>query len=261
MDISTDISNMFFWQSWAAANERHGYNDDAASDRENMYVHYNSIKDSGQMTLELVNNIYYMGYCASWYTANTVYGYESGYDEEQCMNQYYETMYGHYELIAMNFFPEQSIILKEEKKIISQQILINNGDIEQSMGFDFVVDQGSTSQTSHNLTFDFDIDGELRAHFLWLVRIYFSVDFKISVSRGFSESLQTGILKRYSFPLTVPAGKSYIAEASIQEGTMEVPYELIFLCDGVEQKLNGLWEGVAVSTAVYEINECGPREC
>jgi hypothetical protein len=129
------------------------------------------------------------------------------------------------------------------------------------MSFEFEVEQGSTSETSHELDFDFDIEGAFYARFLWLFKVYFSVDFHFHAHAGWMESLTTGTALKYNFPLTVPAGSSYIAEAYIQEGIMEVPYEIVFLCDGVEQRLSGLWRGAAVSTAYYEVNECGPREC
>ena len=115
--------------------------------------------------------------------------------------------------------------------------------------------------TSHTLMFDFAIEVGFSARFLWFFKVYFGVEFGFGVSATWAHSITNGVSKKYTFPLTVPAGKTYTAEGSIQEGTMEVPYELVFLCDGVEQKLTGLWKGVAVSTATYEVSECGVLGC
>merc|ERR1712136_572982 len=238
-EVSADIRDMFYFAAWAAANERKGYGDDAAADRERMGQCLAEVKASGQMTDDLAQNMFEMGWSAAWYAVNSRWGYSDAANDLQRMNSYYDTIRGQYNLIAMNFFPEHTVLIKEQKTLIAQQELVNNVANDQSMVFQFEVTQGTTSETSHSLNFDFDIE----------------VDFGFGVNAGWARSLSNGTSKKYTFPLTVPAGETYTAEGTIQEGTMEVPYEIVFLCDGVEQKLTGLWKGTAVSTATYEVNE------
>ena len=41
----------------------------------------------------------------------------------------------------------------------------------------------------------------------------------------------------------------------VHEASMEVPYELVFdFGDGKQKSISGVWTGVAVSSATYEIN-------
>jgi len=260
-DVSADIRDMFYFAAWAAANERKGYGDEAAADRERMGQYLAEVKASGQMTDDLAQNMFEMGWSAAWYAVNSRWGYSDAANDEQRMNSYYNTIRGQYNLIAMNFFPEHAVLIKEQKTLIAQQELVNNVANDQSMVFQFEVTQGTTSETSHSLAFDFDIEVDFTARFLFFFKVTFGVEFGFGVNAGWARSLSNGTSKKYTFPLTVPAGETYTAEGTIQEGTMEVPYEIVFLCDGVEQKLTGLWKGTAVSTATYEVNECGVRGC
>jgi len=260
-DVTTDIAEMFLSSAWAAANERKGYSGDAAADRERMGEWLALVKASGQMTDDLAQNIFEMGWSAAWYATNARWGYADAANDEARMNSYYDTIRGQYNLIAMNFFPEHALFIKEQKTLIAQQELVNNVANDQSMIFAFEVTQGTTSETSHSLNFDFDIEVDIQARFLFFFKVAFGVEFGIGGEVGWAKSLSKGTTKKYTFPLTVPAGETYTAEATIQEGTMEVPYEIVFLCDGVEQRLTGLWKGVAVSTASYEVSECGIRGC
>lgn len=260
-DVTTDIAEMFMSSAWAAANERVGYDGDAAADRERMGEWLALIKASGQMTDDLAQEIFEMGWSAAWYAANARWGYSDAVNDEARMNAHYDNIRGQYNLIAMNFFPEHAVLVKEQKTLVAQQNLVNSVANDQMMIFSFEVTQGTTSETSHSFHFDMDIGAEIKARFLIFFKVTFGVEFGIGAELGWAKSLSKGTTKTYTFPLTVPAGETYKAEASIQEGTMEVPYEVVFLCDGQENKLRGLWKGVAVSTATYEVTECGVRGC
>jgi len=259
-EVLQKIADMFIYSAWGAANERVGYYEHAERDRETMWQLREEIRASGQMTDDLVDNTYEMGWAGAWYTANCRWGYDYDKDEANFI-KYYDDIRGQYNLIAMNFFPEHAVLVNEQKTIITNQVLVNGGAVDQSFSFEFEIEQGTTSATSHDLDFEFDIEAEFSARFLWFFKFYLSVDFGFHVHAGWMESLMTGTALKYTFPLIVPPESSYKAEAYVQEGTMEVPYEIVFLCDGEEQKLTGLWKGTAVSTAYYEITECGPREC
>jgi len=259
-DVSLDIAEMFMSSAWAAANERKGYSGDAAADRERMGEWLALVKASGQMTDDLAQNIFEMGWSAAWATANGRWGYDNSNDVAR-MNSYYDDIRGQYNLIAMNFFDEHAVLVKEQKTLIAQQELVNSVANDQSMIFSFEVTQGTTSETSHSFNFDMDITAEIKARFLIFFKVTFGVEFGIGAELGWAKSLSSGTTKKYTFPLTVPAGETNTATANIQEGTMEVPYEVVFLCDGEEQRLTGLWKGTAVSTATYEVSECGIRGC
>merc|ERR1711936_1389845 len=259
-EVLDKIASMFMYAAYSAANERQQHHDGAEKDLETAHNLRDEIKASGQMTDELVDSMSDMGWGAAWYTANARWGYDYSKDEAKFLDNY-DNIRGQYNLIAMNFFPEHAVLVNEQKTIITNQVLVNGGSVDQSFSFEFEIEQGSTSATSHDLDFEFDIEAEFSARFLWFFKFYFSVEFGFHVHAGWMESLTTGTTMKYTFPLVVAPHSSYIAEAYVQEGTMEVPYEIVFLCDGEEQKLTGLWKGTAVSTAYYEINDCGARGC
>merc|ERR1712224_42328 len=175
-DVSLDIAEMFMSSAWAAANERKGYSGDAAADRERMGEWLALVKASGQMTDDLAQNIFEMGWSAAWYAANARWGYSDAANDEARMNSYYNDTRGQYNLIAMNFFTEHAVLVKEQKTLIAQQELVNNVANDQSMVFAFEVTQGTTSETSHTFNFDFDIQAEVKARFLIFFKVTFGVE-------------------------------------------------------------------------------------
>ena len=67
--------------------------------------------------------------------------------------------------------------------------------------------------------------------------------------------MSSGTTKAYEFPLKVPGQSKYVAKATVHEAEMEVPYELVFDFGGTRKTIEGIWRGVAVSTATYSVDK------
>ncbi len=74
-EVCDDIKLMFWNASWATANERKGYKDDAEKDKRGMEEHYENIIDSNEVQMALADNIKWKGWNGSWHATNKLCGY------------------------------------------------------------------------------------------------------------------------------------------------------------------------------------------
>ena len=249
----SDIQYMFWFMAWRTANERKGYS--TSSDKKKFKKYYQEIKDSEDFTDDLASLIYSLGSNVAWYTANRLYGYSDDAKRDKAKYESaYNRMHGDVKLVAMNFFINQADIRSRKPLVISEQTLINNGDINQSFTYTYGVTRGRTIETSHTFGFTYGVTQGLTVGFEG-VESSFEVSFEISAEVSFSESLNEGMDKGYEFPLVVPPHSTYIAKGIVTEAEMDVPYELVFDFDGAEKTFHGTWRGVAVSKGSYQIDD------
>ena len=190
------------------------------------------------------------------YEANTLKGYKDDAERDEAkIGQHFRNICGEAKLISMNFFIDEAKVLQQKPKVVAEQTLINEVSEPQSMKFSFSVTQGKTTSTTTTLNFQFGIKVGFEAKFFSFAGSNYEVSFQFSSSQSFSESLSTGVTKNYEFPLVVPGHKKYVAKGTVNEAEMEVPYELVFDFGGTQRSFQGVWNGVAVSTATYTVSE------
>ena len=249
-----DIKSMFWFQAWRTANERKGY--DYQSDIKTVDKKFQSILNRGDMSHELASSVKGMGWYVAWYCANKLYGYDDDAKTDKARyEQIYNTMYGDVNLVAMNFNMDKAKITQDGKpKVIAEQNLVNNSDIEQEAQFSFTVTEGKTISVSNQIAFKYGVKVGFKAGFFNFGKSEYEVSFEFSHNHTFSESINTGITKNYTFRLKVPPHMKYNAKGMVHECEMEIPYELVFDFGGTRKSLSGIWKGVAVSIATYEVN-------
>ena len=146
------------------------------------------------------------------------------------------------------------IIQHGKPKVIAEQTLINNGQVEQESEFAFAVTEVKTISVSNQIAFTYSVKAGFEAGFLNFGKSNYEVSFEFSHNHTFSESITTGTTKHYTFRLKVPPHMTYNAKGMVRDCEMEVPYELVFDFGGTQKSLSGIWKGVAVSIATYEVN-------
>lgn len=257
-DVCHDIKMMFWYQAWRTANERKGYTSDAKRDIKQVGEIYDKIKGRRELSDELASNVHSMGWNIAWYTANTKYGYKDDATRDKAnFEAAYRKIHGEVNLIAMHFNTDKAKILSEKPKVIEEKTLVNNSDIQQQMEFSFSVTEGKTETTTTQIGFKFGVKVGFEAGFFAFAggKANYEASFEISGSQSWATAIQTGVIKTYRFPLSVPKKSTYKAKGMVHEASMEVPYELVFdFGDGKKKSITGVWKGVAVSSATYEIN-------
>ena len=255
-DTCNDLKSMFWYQAWRTANERKGYKSDAASDIKTVEEKYQKIVQRGELSKGLASNVHSMGWNIAWYCANTLYGYDDDAKRDKAKYEdAYSKISGEINLVDMKFRTDASKILSEKPKVVAEQRLVNNSGTEQSMEFDFAVTEGTTNSTSHQIGFKYGIKTGFEAGFFGIAEAKYEVSFEFSHNHTFSESTTKGTTKTYKFPLKVPPHSTYVAKGMVHEAEMEVPYDLVFDFGGTRKTISGIWKGVAVSTATYEVNQ------
>ena len=255
--VCGDIKSMFWFQAWRTANERKGYKSDMANDVKKVKELYEKIRSSGELSDTLAANLHSMGGNIAWYTANTKYGYKDDATRDKANYEAaYRKIHGEVNIVAMHFNTDKAKILSEKPKVVAEQTLVNNGNVEQQMQFSFSVTEGKTTTTTTQIGFKAGFKVGFEAVFFAFAggKAKYEVSFEFSATHTWGESVQKGITKAYTFPLKVPANSMYKAKGMVHEADMDVPFELVFDFGGVEKSITGMWKGVAVSTATYEVN-------
>ncbi len=219
---------------------------------------YDRIKGRRELSDTLASNVHSMGWNIAWYTANTKYGYKDDATRENAnFEADYRKISGEVNLIAMHFNMNKAKLLSEKPKMIEEKTLVNNGDVPQQMEFSFSVTEGKTTTTTTQIGFKFGVKVGFEAGFFAFAggKAKYEASFEISGSQSWATAIQKGVTKAYRFPLSVPKKSTYKAKGMVHEASMEVPYELVFdFGDGKQKSIVGVWTGVAVSSATYEIN-------
>ena len=98
---------------------------------------------------------------------------------------------------------------------------------------------------------------QFEAGFFGFGEVQYQLSFEVRKDTTFSSSSTYNKSETYNFPVKVPPGCTYVTTVSVQEADMEVPYEMVFEAGGCgkQRKIRGIWKGVAVSHATYEIQE------
>lgn len=256
-DVCQDIKMMFWYQAWRTANERKGYKSDASNDIKKVKELHDKIHNSRELTDTLSSNLHSMGWNIAWYTANTKYGYKDDATRDKANYEAaYRKIHGEVNIVAMHFNTDKAKVLAEKPKVVTEQTLVNNGTVEQLMQFSFSITEGTTKTTTTQIGFKTGFKVGFKAGFFAFAggEANYEVSFEFSGSHTWAEAVQKGTNKTYTFPLKVPAKSTYKAKGIVHEADMDVPYELVLDFGGVEKTISGMWTGVAVSTATYEIN-------
>ena len=150
---------------------------------------------------------------------------------------------------------DEAEILSQTPKVVSQEALVNNSDVDQVMKFGFSMTEGKTHSTSHTIDFNYGIRSSFTAGFSVFGEANFELSFNFSHSHTFEQSVSTVTTKSVQFPLSVPAHSTYIAKGMVYEAEMEIPYQLVFDVGGTKRKLRGHWKGVACSKAECHVDD------
>ncbi|KAJ7370461.1 hypothetical protein OS493_032025 [Desmophyllum pertusum] len=252
----TNIKLMLWRAAWYAANTRIGYDDDAENDLKSVKEHYYNLINEGEVSETLAKNVRKMGSSAAWFAANTIVGYKDDAVRDKAnLDASFNKIGGQINLVAMNFFMDDAKILAEKPKLIHEENLVNNSDVQQTMAFKFSVTEGKTESTSHKIAFSYGIKVEFEAGFFDFAKSKYETSFTFSHDHTFSSSISTGTTKTYEFPLSVPAHSTYVGKGMVHEAEMDVPYELVFDFGGTKRSVKGIWKGVAVSKATYQVDK------
>lgn len=259
-DTFEDIKMMFLIQAWSIkVLGRNGASKLNGNDLEEEM--YGRIQRRGELSDALASAIRSMGSNIAWYTANqTVKAEYGGKDYTKNYEKKYKEDYGkicgEVNIVAIKFDTDKAKILASQPKVLAQQSLKNNSDIQQQMTFSFSVTKGTTKTTSNQIAFNCGVKAGIQAGFSLAVegKATFEANLEISGSHTSGTSIQNGTTKTYTFPLNVPGKSIYEAKGIVFEAEMEVPYELKLDFGGATKSIRGIWTGVAVSTATYEVN-------
>ena len=260
-----DMRSMIWHTAWHAANttkskqswqfaERKQYKSEAASDKQEIEARYKDVVKKGEISEALARNVKEMGWNAAWFAANTIVGRsDDALRDKANLDSYFDKIHGDVNLVAMNFIMEEAKILSQDPKVVSEDVLVNKGDVPQTMKFIFSMTKGRTRSTSHTIGFSYGINTSFSAGFAGFGDLNFELSFSFSHSHTFEQSTNTGITTSFEFPLLVPAHSIYVAKGMVHEAKMEIPYELVLDFGGTQRTVKGRWKGVACSKATYEI--------
>ena len=255
-EICSDIKMMFWFEAWRTANERKGYDGDAADDKKKVASYFKSIKDRAEMTDQLATDIRNMGWNSAWYWANTLYGYDDDAKRDKAkLEADYNKIHGDINLVDMKFFTDKAKTLTAKPKVIAEQTLPNYTDLQQGMTFQFSTSRGTTTSVSTTVGFKFTISSSIEVGFEGFGKASLGFSAELSSSTTLADSLSKGETKTYTFPLVVPPHTTYTAKGMVNEANMDVPYELVFDFGGTRKSIYGTWKGVAVSTATYVVKK------
>lgn len=251
-----NIKWMFWNAAWHTANTRWNYKQDAQKDKERMEEHYQNICRKKELSERLASDLKELGWSAAWYCANTRCGYtEDAKVDKAKFESFSQKIVGEVNLVAVNFFTDQAKMLKEKPVLLKRVPFPNEGDIEQSFTFRYERTEGKTSSWSNTLSFKFGVQVKFEAGFFKFVGGEYQLSLEVSDSQTFSGSSSSSVTKEYTFPLRVPGHSTYVAEATVHEAEMEVPYEMVFDFGGEHKSIYGTWQGVATSTAEVSVKK------
>ncbi|XP_078380466.1 uncharacterized protein LOC144663408 [Oculina patagonica] len=262
-----DIKSMLWYTAWHAANatkskrmrswqcaKRNRYKSVAASDGRVIQTKYQDVVRKGEMSEALARNVKEMGWNAAWYATHTVVGrHDDALRDKANLDSYFDKIHGDVNLVAMNFIMDEAKILSQRPKVVSEENLVNKGDVAQTMSFNFSMEEGKTRSTSHTIGFSYGIDRSFSAGFAGFDECNFQLSFNFSHGHTFEQSTSTGTTTSFEFLLEVPAHSIYVAKALVYEAEMDIPYELVLDFGGTHKKVRGRWKGVAYSKATFEI--------
>lgn len=242
-----------FNAGWHAANDRYGYKTDAAKDRKNMDEHRDALFESSVLGSSLVENLYQLCFNAAWYTANERYGYtDDAKTNRAYFDSYAEKIGGEVVLTKVDFDIDEAKTMGTKPLVVASQTLANAGDVDQSMSFTYSASEGSTKGWSHTVGFSVGVSTTVGADFVF-ASAETTFSFETSYSGSWTGEASEGTEKTYTYPLVVPPHTTYKAKATVHEVNMEVPYTMTLSIGGNSYTIDGMWTGVAVSTATYTV--------
>ena len=259
-----DIKMILSSEASCTANAMNGNLIVAAREKERVKEHCQKLVEGGEVSKELAKNVAEMGWGAAWYAAHTIVGdKDDAVRDKANLAMYFSKIQGPVKVVAMKFIMDEAKILSQKLKIVARERLINNTDVPQAMTISFSVTEGKTTSISRTISFSYGIDASFSVGFFGFATFCFMVSFLFSHGKTINESISTGISKAYTFPISVPARTTYRAQGMVHEAKMHVPYEIVFDFGGAQRSIKGIWKGVAVSEATFEINEetCNMQCC
>ena len=260
-----NIREMFEYSSWHTANTRVGYHSDARRDRDRVNSEYDAIRRSGELSSSLIRNIREMGWAAAWHGANTRAGYsDDARRDRRRFNDYFDDIRGNVELVGVNFMNDDFSVTQTAPNVVYRKRLPNCGSTQLQSECTYEESIGRTITYTHEVGFDYTITTGFSTgiNFFGLGGdVNFEASFTFSSSFSFSESIERTTTRSYTFTLTAAPDTTNTGEATVQEATGSVPYELVFDFGGVRKTVPGTWTGVAVSTVIFQAREVEHTPC
>mmetsp|Transcript_1321 Transcript_1321/g.3796 ORF Transcript_1321/g.3796 Transcript_1321/m.3796 type:complete len:358 (-) Transcript_1321:161-1234(-) len=254
-----DFSQLARSSGWRAAKKRHLRG--VGQDEDSIAEHAKNLLDAG-LADELVSNLREMCNYASWAATNerTHCWFFCDYKKDQAyFEQYARLIGGEVVLKAISFREQAAAVVGQKPQVVGKQTVDNSkSDVPQSATFGFWYTQGRTDSWSNKVGFTVGVKGTFKAGVIVAdagVELSFSETYEHTWSGAKSE----GTTKKYSYPLTVPAHKTYQAKATVHQSEMEVPYELTLAIGDHTWTSSGIWLGVAVSASTYTVTDITPN--
>jgi len=245
---------------WAAKSRfRVGFG--AGEDEDSIAEYANKLLDAG-FAEGLVTNLREMCSHAAWAAANKrahCWLFCGWKEDEAYFEQYAGLIGGEVVLKAISFREQAATVVGRKPLVVGKQTVDNSkSDVPQSATFGFWYTEGRTDSWSNKVGFSVGVKGTFKAGVIVAdagVELSFSETYEHTWSGAKSE----GTTKKYSYPLTVPAHKTYQAKATVHQSEMEVPYELTLAIGDHTWTSSGIWLGVAVSASTYTVTDITPN--
>jgi len=252
---------MFLYMAWYTANYKVGYFNDADNDMVLVDQYRQWIIDSGDMTVNLVDNIKWMAHDAGWYQQHTRWMYWPGAsDAEYHMNEKYDLIVGDFIVQEVKFNEDSGKIYSTSIIHYQTMDLPNYTDMVQHQKHEWEVTQGTTSSTTHNLAFGIAIGGHLDIR-LFFLTLGLSAEFNVNAGGSWTESMRNGEVQSFSYDLYVPPHSHYKGQPVVTEGVVSMDYEIIFTVSGKYHSMKGVWYGTAVDSSTYTVCDVADADC
>eukprot|EP00931_Biecheleriopsis_adriatica_P075782 TRINITY_DN49575_c0_g1_i1.p1 TRINITY_DN49575_c0_g1~~TRINITY_DN49575_c0_g1_i1.p1 ORF type:complete len:363 (-),score=55.16 TRINITY_DN49575_c0_g1_i1:94-1182(-) len=270
--LADSVVDDFMWMSfnagWCAANRRHGTTignqpllDQANQNEKQMNEHASKLQQAGVFDIDLVTNLKWMAWRASWYAANTrdTHFPEQAKTDWTYYVHYSDVIKGEVKLLSIDFDTKAAEAAAQKPLVVGHQVLDNSkSSTQQSMTVSYSYTQGHTDSWSNTVGFKINIAQKIKAGFIFAAEET-TVSFEASYQHTWSGGSSEGETKQYTFPLIVPAHAIYQAKATVHQSNMNVPYKLTMSIGSYTWTSSGTWYGVAVSQSTYRVEDITPN--
>ena len=183
-------------------------------------------------------------------------------------NNQYHLIKDDVRLVAVNFLNDQYTVYGTAPivRVVITETLPNCGSSQKQSKFNYEQSIGRTALYEHTVGFEYGVTTGFTSeiNFLGLGgEVSFEASFTFSGSSSISESIEHTRTRGYTFTLTAAPNSTNTGEATVQEASGSVPYDLVFDFGGVEKRIRGTWVGVTVSNVIFHTQEVthNPSAC
>lgn len=244
-----DINWMSFNAAWAVVNS-YTWMPDYQKNYDAMNQHEQTLKATGLFTHDLLENVKWMAWNTACASQNDILGNKNTQKEcEEKFDDFMLKISGPAVLKNLTFDINTATLLGKTPSVVSQQTLVNHGDVEQRMAFTFSYYEGQTSSYSKTAGFTVRANAGLTGKFFFA-----NFSFEASYSDTWSTENEKRTTQTNTFSLNVPKHSTYEAKGIVTQANMDVPYTATIGIGSGEIQIRGIWHGVAVAGANVQID-------